>query len=165
MIDEIKKQLFDYETVTITKQNFGQIFEIYDTNQDFFLLTNGKNANIESSMNDIDATPPCFEIEQKIYISIWEKSNVIGVLDLLTGYPEQTCIWIGLLLIHGKMHGKKIGGKIVTAILNASKTAGYRGVQLGVIENNVKAMAFWQKHGFVKIGHKENIVVMEKRIA
>jgi len=164
MIDDLKKQLPGYEIITITRQNFGQIFEVYDTNPAFFLLTSGKNATIESCIDDVDSIPPGFDINQKAFLSIWSEGKAIGVLDLLKGYPDQTCIWIGLLLISGKLQGNKIGSKIVTAILNASKIANYKSVQLGVIESNARGMAFWQKNGFEKIRTKENIIVMEKHI-
>ena len=161
MIDEIRKQLPEHEIVTVSEKNFEQVFEVYDTNQDFFLLTQGKEATIESSINDINSVSPNFDISQKTYISLWQDGSVVAVLDLLKGYPAQEDIWIGLLLIHGDLHGKKIGSRIITAVLNAAKIVGYRAAQLGVIENNVKALAFWQKQGFEKIRTKENIVVMK----
>ena len=165
MFDEIKKQLSEYEVVPITKQNFNQIFEVYDTNQDFFLLTQGKKATIESSINDIDAMPPKCEKEQKVYLSIWENGKVIGVLDLIEKYPEQTSFWIGLLIIRGNLHGKKIGNRIVNAILAAAKLAGYKSAHLGVIESNVKGIEFWQKFGFNFLRYASgSIVVMVKHI-
>jgi ribosomal protein S18 acetylase RimI-like enzyme len=164
MLDELKKQLVGYEIATITRQSFGHVFEIYDTNQDFFLLTQGKKATIESSINDIDSIPPNIGIEQKIFVSIWADGKAIGILDLLKDYPEQNYLWIGLLLIHGDMCNKKIGSKIVAAILNASRIEGFKFVQLGVMENNVRGMAFWKKCGFAKVRTKENIIVMERSI-
>ena len=164
MLNEIKKDLIGYEIATITKQNFEQIFEVYDTNQDFFLLVQGKKATIESSIGDVDALPLNCNIDQKVYISIWQDYKVVGILDLIKEYPEQTSFWIGLLLIHGSLHGEKIGNRIVDAVLNAAKIAGYKSAQLGVIESNIKGIAFWQKHGFDIFRHSANIVVMAKRI-
>jgi GrpB-like predicted nucleotidyltransferase (UPF0157 family) len=54
MIDEIKRQLSEYEIATITRQNFEQAFEVYSTNQDFFISTQGKKATIENSIGDVD---------------------------------------------------------------------------------------------------------------
>jgi len=164
IIDEIIKQLTEYEIIPITKQNFEQIFDVYASNHDFFLLVQGEKATIESSIGDIEAIPPNCVIEQKVYLSIWEDGKAIGVLDLIEGYPEQTNFWIGLLLIHGDLQSKKIGSKIVHAMLNAAKISGYKSAQLGVIENNVKGIGFWQKHGFGISRQSENIVVMSRNI-
>lgn len=70
-------------------------------------MTQGKKATKESSINDIDSMPPNFDATQKTYISMWSEGKVIGFLDLLSGYPKQAHLWIGLLLIHGDLHGKK----------------------------------------------------------
>ena len=164
MLDEIKNQLIEYEVVEITNQNFEQVFEVYDTNQDFFMLTQGKKTTIGSSINDINALPPNCGIDQKIYISLWENGGVVGILDLTKEYPEQTSFWIGLLLIHGNLHGKKIASRVVNAVLNAAKVLGYKSAQLGVIENNTKGINFWKKHGFDIFRHSGNIVVMARCI-
>lgn len=164
MLNEIKSRLVEYEIAAITNQNFERVFEVYDTNQDFFLLTQGEKATIESSINDIDALPPNCNIAQKIYISIWEDGKVVGVLDLIEEYPEQTSFWIGLLLIHGNLHSNKIGSRLVNTVLKAAKVAGYNSAQLGVIKNNTRGISFWQKHGFDIFRHSGNIVVMARRI-
>jgi len=164
MLEEIQKRLSDYKIISIKKDNFEQAFEVYDTNQNFFLLTQGSKATMESSVNDIDALPPNCDMEQKIYVCICEQDKIIAVMDLIMEFPEKSVFWIGLLLIHGDMQGKKIGSKIVTAVLDAAKSAGYRTAQLGVIENNVMAIKFWQRHGFERFGQSDNIVVMARQI-
>ena len=63
MLEEIQKRLSDYKITSIKKDNFEQAFEVYDTNQDFFLLTQGSKATIENSANDIDALPPNCDIK------------------------------------------------------------------------------------------------------
>jgi len=164
MLDEIRKQLAEYEIAIITKQNFEQVFNVYNANQDFFMLVKGEKATIESSISDISALPPNCTIEQKIYISIWKNGKVVGILDLIEGYPDKTSIWIGLLLVHGNIHGRGIGSKIVCAVLNSAKMSGYKSAQLGVIENNAKGIDFWQKHGFSIFRHSGNVVIMARSI-
>jgi len=162
--NELKNNLIDFEILAVTNQNFNQIFEVYETNQDFFMLTNGRKTTIESSINDINALPPNCNIEQKIYVSVWEKDTIVGVLDLIEQYPEKSCFWIGLLLVHGNLHGKKIGSRIVHAIITAAKAAGYKSAQLGVIENNINGINFWYKHGFEIFKQSENTIVMRRQI-
>jgi len=157
-------QLSEYEVIAITRQNFEQVFKVYDANQDFFMLVQGKKATIESSLGDIDAIPPDCGGKQKVYISIWKGGKAIGVLDLIAGYPEQTSFWIGLLLVHGDLHGKGIGSKIVRAVLDAAKISGYHKAKLGVVESNIQGLNFWEKHGFNIMGRNKNIVVMARPV-
>ena len=164
MLNELRNQLTEYEILTITKQSFKQVFEVYENNQEFFLLTQGKKATIESSICDIDALPPNCDIDQKIYISIWEDGRAVGVLDLIMNYPEKSSLWIGLLLISSKLHGRKIGSRLVSAVLSAAKEVGHEFAQLGVIESNIKGINFWQKHRFEASRHNGDIVVMTRHI-
>lgn len=161
MLDELKRLLPGYEISAVTKENFARIYDVYDTNQEFFMLTQGERVTMESGMRDIEAMPPGFDAARKIYIGIWENGKAIGVLDLLEGYPEKSCVWIGLLMIHGGLHGRKIGSGVTAAVLAAAKAAGYKSVQLGVMDNNAAGMAFWRKHGFEELRIKDNIIVME----
>lgn len=173
MINEIKNILTEYEIKTITKQNYMQIMEVYNTNQEYFLLSGGKTAKPEDCLESIDLVPPDFNRENKIFVGIWINDRIIGVLDLLVGYPLQSCIWIGLLIIHGELHSKHIGGQIVNAILSASKSAGYKSIQLGVIDSNLDGLRFWQRYGFKKIRESKlkqdsrtdlNVIVMENTL-
>ena len=164
MLEVIRKQLIEYEIAIITRENFEKVFEVYNTNQNFFLLTQGSKTTVESSINDIDALPPTCDVSQKIYVSICEQDKIIAVMDLITGYPEETTIWIGLLLIHGDMQGKKIGSRIVNAVLDAAYATGSKSAQLGVIESNTRAVVFWQKHGFEIFQQSDNIVIMARKL-
>ena len=165
MIGTLKKELPEYNIEPITEQSFSHAFTVYDTNQTFFLLTQGKEATIESSAEDITAAPPNFDISNKLYLGIWRNDDIIGILDLLKGYPNEDCIWVGLLLIHSNFHNKKIGSTIVDAVLKSAELERYKSVQLGVFGANTKGLSFWEKHGFSSIRTtKDNIIVMEKCI-
>ncbi len=165
MLDELKKRLIAYKIAPMSAQNFEIAFEVYNTNQKYFLLTRGKQATIENSLGDIEALPPGCNATQKVYISICENGKPAAVLDLIEKYPDETCVWIGLLLVHGERHGKNTGSKIVSAVLTAACALGYRSVRLGVVESNTKALAFWQKQGFTVFRQKENVVLMDRTIA
>jgi len=164
MLEELKRQLTEYQISPITHQNFERIFDVYDSNQDFFMLTQGNKVTMENSLSDIDALPPNCEIEQKLYFGIFQNGDAVGICDLILNYPKQTSFWIGLLLVNSKLHGKKIGGKLVNAILDSAKLNGYMSAQLGVIDANIKAIAFWERHGFNIVRQSGNIVVMDRCI-
>jgi len=174
MIDEIRRILSEYETNTITKANYDQVMKVYKTNQEYFLLTEGKVADIEDCLATINEVPPSFDPKDKFFVGFWKDGNCVGVLDFLVEYPDQSCIWIGLLLIDGKLHRKQIGSKIVNAVLEASKIKGYASVQLGVVDTNIRGLKFWGKQGFEKtrasrVERKNkpdwNVIVMEERVS
>jgi len=173
MISELKKLLPQYTVEIITIADWDKVLEVYNTNQDFFMLSSGRAATAEDIKADIAGVPPGFGLENKFYISLWKDNACVGVLEFLDGYPAPQNIWIGLLLIHGSCHRKGVGREIASAVSKAAGNRSCISVQLGVLENNRKARNFWTNIGFEKIreskikeegkpGHK--VFVMEKRV-
>ena len=172
MIAEIKNLLLEYEIKTITLENCEDVMEVYNTNQDFFMLSSGRAATIEDCRNDINTVPP-FSFDEKVFVSLWRDGCCVSVLDIIVGYPKEAYIWIGFLLIHGEWHRKQIGTEIVNAILKAAENKGCVCVQLGVLEDNEKGRKFWEKLGFEKIREskieeegkpEQNIIGVEKQV-
>jgi len=173
MLGEIRKLLSFYEIKEISEQTCEEIMEVYDTNQEFFLLSGGKVATPEDCKRDASATPPDFHRSNKLFLGIWKSGNCVGVMDILVGYPGADCVWIGLLLIHGQLHRNRMGSEFAEAIIKATGNVGCNRVQLGVLENNIKGRAFWTKLGFEKIREanaatennpQRKIIVVEKLV-
>jgi len=78
-----------------------------------------------------------------------DDGEMVARLALQPGFHS---VWIGLLLVHGGIQGKPVGTITATAIFSAAKSAGYSEIKLGVIDTNVKGIAFWEKMGFMQIG-------------
>lgn len=173
LLDKLKEFLTEYLIITINKQNYTQFIEIYNSNDEYFMLADGEKACMESCLEDLEAIPPNFNIEKKIFIGFWKNNKAIAILDLLEGYPDSNCCWIGLLLVHQETQGKRIGREIINAVVKAAQSKCYSYLQLGVIDTNKKALIFWDKCGFIKTRVKKvkrddkadwNIIVMEKKM-
>jgi len=152
MITELQAHLSNYEIKPITKENYMQVMGVYQSNQEFFLLTEGKEATANDCFANIDAMPPNFNKDNKFYIGLWKDGQAIALLDFLEGYPTHESVYIGLLLIHGALHGKRLGSKIVQTLLEVSQEIGFKSARLGVLCNNTKALTFWERMGFMKTG-------------
>ena len=148
----------DYETRIITKANCEQVMDVYNSNQDFFVLTEGKSATLSGCIANIDAMPPGFDPQNKHCISFWENDKCIAVLDFLVGYPSPDCLYIGLLLIHGNLHGKGVGKKIIKSILSTAKCHGLKTARVAVNMANTNAATFWGKLGFIKTAESKATV-------
>ncbi|MCL2463347.1 MAG: GNAT family N-acetyltransferase [Defluviitaleaceae bacterium] len=172
--DSLRERLGGYEIIPVTRENFGRAMEIYGSNREFCLLSEGKEAEFDDCVKDVDAVPPGFDINDRLFAGLWRGGEIVAVLDLLRGYPEKSIVWIGLLMVRGGLHGMGIGGEIAEAVAGAAKAAGYEAIQLGVMENNAPGLGFWRKHGFGKIRESEmerngaeprKIIVLERRTA
>ncbi|MGP3687649.1 GNAT family N-acetyltransferase [Streptomyces sp. IBSNAI002] len=56
--------------------------------------------------------------------------------------------WIGLLLIDATAHREGYGRELAALVEDRFRTAGRTGVRLAVLDNNPKALAFWQAQGY-----------------
>lgn len=52
--------------------------------------------------------------------------------------------------------GLGIGGALLSAVIDAARTAGYRQLELDVVASNARAIALYEKLGFVRYGTREN---------
>jgi len=152
MLNEFRKFMDGYEVIPITIDNCSDAEAVYNSNQDFFLQVEGKEATKTGIIESVTAVPDGFDLKGKYFIGIWKNGAMVAVLDFLAGYPVSDCIWIGLLLVHGDLKGQSIGSTITTAIFNAAKSVGYTEIKLGVIDRNLKGIKFWLNMGFVQIG-------------
>ncbi|MFD6974431.1 GNAT family N-acetyltransferase [Streptomyces sp. NPDC059949] len=59
--------------------------------------------------------------------------------------------WIGLLLIDATAHREGYGRAVATLVEDRFRAAGRTGVQIAVLDNNPKALAFWQSRGYVEV--------------
>jgi len=152
MLAELRHILSVYEIVPITEDNYNDVLEVYETNQDFFLLTEGKRAELSDILSGITAVPEGFNLSDKHFVGIWRDGSIVAVLDLLVGFPDPNCVLIGLLLVHGGLKGRGIGTEIAKSILRASESICRNEVRLGVIDKNTRGIDFWTKMGFEQVG-------------
>jgi putative acetyltransferase len=59
--------------------------------------------------------------------------------------------WIGMS-VAGGWRGAGAGGALLEAAMQWAATAGYRRAVLGVFPDNTRAIAFYERHGFVREG-------------
>ena len=74
--------------------------------------------------------------------------ELIGVADLLQGYPSAREWFIGLLLLHPEHRGGGLGARLCRDILDWIRVQGGIAVRLVVQHQNQRARAFWERQGF-----------------
>ena len=132
---------------------------------DFFQLCEGQRSSWEGILT---ACPPCKDIHRdKFVIGLYDDQMLIGLLDIISDYP-QIGIWtIGYLLIHPNHQSNGIGSKFIRDLEIALKPFKMRCV---VQRQNPRALSFWQNNGFLitaqtqeRLGRLENVTyVLEK---
>ncbi len=163
-----------FDILEIAKENCSVLMPLYAVNKPYFTLLQNGPPTLQNCFDDAVQLPPGYKSEQKLFFALIEKvsGRPAAVIDLLLGYPDEECCWVGLVLVHGEMQNAGFGTKIASGIFAAAQAAGFEVVQLGVLAGNEGAMRFWQRFGFakVRVGALQtgpclhDVIVLEKKL-
>lgn len=123
----------------------------------------------ESILADQTALPPGKTAEDKDYVGFFDQDDLVAVLDVILGYPQEKTAFIGLLMVDAKYQGKGVGSRIISECAACLKQWGFRSIRLAIDEGNPQSKAFWIKNRFALTGEafpNENGVYlpMERRL-
>ena len=116
---------------------------------DFTMLVEGENVNPDAAQEIFRSVPAGRSTRDKfLYGLMDQKGNIVGVLEGMRHYPDNTAWWIGLLLLAPGIRSHGLGRKIVDAFSEYISSNQGTSIMLGVVEENQAAYRFWQQLGF-----------------
>ncbi len=113
----------------------------------------------ESILEDMVALPPGKSEDDKFYVGYFERESLVGIMDLILGYPEKEIAFIGLFMMNTQYQNKGVGTEIISEIIMYLKSLGYKEIRLGVDKGNPQSHAFWTKNNFVTMREAEYILM------
>lgn len=119
--------------------------------------------------SDLLALPPNKTMDDKYFIGFFMKDELIAVMDLISGWPNDETAYIGFFMMNANFQGSGVGTSIISECLQYLKTMQFRFVRLGYVKENDQAKTFWQKNHFKPTGKESkqelySIVVMEREL-
>lgn len=129
--------------------------------------------NIRLAEGDI---PPVSWARKENYAlkSVYRGSEIIGILEVYHGYPQENVLWVGYLFLSPEHQGKGYGQKIIGALRDEARNCGFEKIGIGVHLKNWPALRFWTKAGFDRVikvtgdkVHSENtfaVIALEKNL-
>lgn len=157
------EEYMEYTFVLVSEPS-ERILEIYQSNDAYFMIAEGESATMNDVITDIQARPKTNIDYKKGYTCIKKDDQMIGVADFLMGYPSEDCLYIGLFMLDRAIQNQGIGSDIIQKI-QANTT--FSQIRLGVLSENLAALHFWKKHGFIaeevkeiKNNHGNNVSVI-----
>jgi RimJ/RimL family protein N-acetyltransferase len=118
----------------------------------FFQLVYGRSPTRADAEELLADRPEGLPLEDKRLIAIRKDDQLIGVLDLLSNYPQVDSWYLGLLMLDSAYRGQGIGAAICEATFDWIARQGGRDLTLIVQEQNPAARRFWSRIGFRPIG-------------
>ena len=156
-----------YQVRKITEKNIPEVLELCLGNPLYYKHC-PPMVTFESIVEDLKKLPPRKTLKDKYYIGFYEKEELLAVMDLILGYPNDQTIFIGFFMMNKKVQGKGIGSQIIKDTLEYFMS-NYKYVRLGYVSGNKESEGFWLKNQFHPTGVvvKENaysIVVVERKL-
>ena len=124
---------------------------------------------INGVKEDMKALPPGKTCEDKFFLGYYDDNVLVAIMDLITGYPDDNTVYIGLFMTDISMQGKGIGTAIIGELCDYCKTQGYERIELAWVKGNPQAESFWKKNAFRPIGERssnaaEHVIAAERKL-
>jgi len=163
-----------YQTKFLTNCDLELLQDLLERSADYSKLVTGLPPNPSDAQRLFEDVPKGKLAQDKILIGIYSSPDrLIGVLDAVRNHPSLGNWWLGLLLIDPLYRRKGLGEEIISAFENWIVEFGAKDIYLGVVEENHRALQFWQKIGFEIIDKRppkksgnliQVVIVMRRRI-
>lgn len=138
-----------------TKENRQILLEIYnDKDNKYFIHYNPKEKEMENlNIEDLDFY--FAKNNLKLKFGIYLEDTLIGETCLLSNeklYVKniEGTTWLSISL-RSKYHSKGYGRKAMELIHNKAKELGFKRIEIGVFETNIKAITLYESLGYKKI--------------
>jgi ribosomal protein S18 acetylase RimI-like enzyme len=138
-----------YSVRRLLFEDIGAVQVLCEKCLDYMLLVDGHPADPDEVEREFQSVPPGNSPDDKLVFGITNRQNdLVGLLDVIRSYPEQTTWWIGLLLFIPEVRSQGIGQKLLEGLAGYVRGNGGQAIMLGVVEENKRAYKFWNRVGF-----------------
>ena len=146
MID-ISKLSKRYSVRILEESDIEKLVEICKQNTVFYEYTEARPTR-ENFLDDMKATPPGIDMQDKYYFGFFDGRELVAIMDLIDGYPAREVAYIGFFMMNPKYQGKQIGTAIIGEAVEYLRDTGKTAVRLALDKGNPQSAHFWKKNGF-----------------
>jgi len=146
MID-ISKLSKRYSARILEEADIEMLVEICKMNTVFYEYTEARPTK-ENILDDMKATPPGIDMQDKYYFGFSDGRELVAIMDLIDGYPKAEIAYIGFFMMNPQYQGKQIGTAIIDEVIDYLLSTGKTSVRLAIDKGNPQSTHFWKKNGF-----------------
>ncbi|MCA6066389.1 GNAT family N-acetyltransferase [Chryseobacterium sp. RG1] len=163
-----KASIKDLETLqNLGRETFYETFSAHNSEEE---MQNYLNKSFASEKLTAEINHP----ESQFFIA-WEEDVPVGYLKVNSGkvqteLQDETSLEIERIYVKSSHHGKKVGQILYEKALEIAQEENKKYLWLGVWEENLRAVNFYRKNGFVqfdthifKLGNEEQTDLMMKK--
>ncbi|MBQ8392950.1 MAG: GNAT family N-acetyltransferase [Clostridia bacterium] len=147
--EKMQHYLPDYKIEIITLDNLSKYEEVFYSNEEYYIITDGKPADLELCKDVITYCPDEFPCENVFCIGFSKDDKPVAILSILLGYPIDSVLYLGLFIVNKPFHKQGVGMKIIHAFISTAKILNFSKIELSVQDNNISGSNFWRKLSFI----------------
>ena len=136
-----------HDVRAITQSDISDVYALCKSNQKYYACINAA-PTVESLTEIISRVPEGAGKNDKHFVGFYHDTQLVAILELITGYPESSDAFIGWFMVAGHLQRHGIGSQIFADIRAAMAGRGYDRMSLFCETANAEAMAFWKSQGF-----------------
>ncbi len=122
---------------------------LFDADPEYFALADGFVSDVDKLQQIRVALPPDGSYDDKFLFVITQGDQVVGMIDIIRGYPERATWYLPLLFLAKELRGQGSGRRALHAIYAWVRTQGGAAVSVGVAEGNSLGRWLYATEGFV----------------
>ena len=155
---DIKAFSSEYDVRLIRESDISSVYRLCKSNKRYYRYL-GRVPTKESLTEVISNVPEIPEGSdlEKLFLGFYKDDSLIAISDLIIGYPDNNCAFIGWFVVDGELQGQGIGSQIFADIRANLKTIGINKVALGCVKENEVAVKFWEGLEFVATGEEKQV--------
>ena len=135
--------------VVLQAADCGRLEELCGRCTDFFELVHGRSNGAVVTAEILAPLPEKVASGVKVIFGIEQDDELVGVTELLSGFPASNEWYVGLLVLQPDSRGSGLGTAVWRGMRAWMEEQGARVVRLVVQKQNASARMFWEKQRFV----------------
>lgn len=140
-----------YHARTLTGADLPAVLALCESNPRYYRHF-GEPPTPENLAESMCALPPGCTPSQKSFLGFFDADGLVAILDLVRGYPDEGCAYVGLFMVTASRQGRSLGTTLVEHVLDRLREQGLSRLRLAYIEGNDQARSFWLARGFHPAG-------------
>ncbi|ODA42913.1 GNAT family N-acetyltransferase [Desulfosporosinus sp. BG] len=155
----------------LTIDSLSQLQILMEKSNDYLTFEDEAPVKPSAAQDLFKARPDGIEDQDKVVLGVYNvQEQMVGVFDLIKGYPNPKTLTLGLMLLEPNSRGKGIGNKAYNVLEEWVVNQQFYKIRLGVLFGNEKGLGFWIRMGFIETGEvkqrlTKKVLVLEKRIS
>ena len=126
---------------------------LLESDPDYTVRVTGYPPGPSDALSLLMMRPESVPETHKVVLGGFEGEELVAVVDLLRGYPQPGCVFIGLLFVDGSRQGSGVGAAAMAAAERyAAQWPEARRFRLAVVDTNAAVLGFWRRMGFEPTG-------------